>query len=104
MITNCENFPTTVEQGWHHAYVCKIESNKHWSKDFVFQFHIWLHMKHCITENMAMPEVLKKKSHKKAAPLRTLVGLIFTRNKICNKYSIHQGTDGFLSFQAINIA
>jgi len=73
-------------------------------KILFFQFHIWLHMKHCITENMAMPEVLKKKSHKKAAPLRTLVGLIFTRNKICNKYSIHQGTDGFLSFQAINIA
>ena len=44
------------------------------------------------------------KSYKKEAPLRTLVGLIFARNKICSNYSINQGFDEFVSFQAMNIA
>jgi len=45
-----------------------------------------------------------KKSHDKAALLRTLVGLIFARNKISRNYSINQGFDGFVFFEAINIA
>jgi len=33
---------------------------------------------------LAKPEILKKKSHENTAPMRTLVGLIFARNKICS--------------------
>jgi len=72
-------------------------------KILFFEFRVWLHMKHCITETMAIQK-FKNKTHEKPAPLRTLVGLIFTRNKICSNYSISQGIDGFISFQAMNIA
>jgi len=37
--------------------------------------------------NIAGSEILKKKSQEKAAPLRTLVGLIFERNKICSAFT-----------------
>jgi len=42
-----------------------------------------------------------------AAPLRSLVGVTFARNKnrnMSSKYSINQGIDGFPTFQAMNTA
>jgi len=37
-------------------------------------------------------------------PLKTLVGLIFKRNKNLSEYSINQGVDGSKTFQAMNNA
>jgi len=66
------------------AFDCKFIKSKATSIDQItlfFQFRVWLHIKHCIIENIARPEIIKKKSHEKAAPLRTLVGLIFKRKQ-----------------------
>ena len=43
----------------------------------------------------------ERKSCEKPAPLRTLVGLIFERNKNRSKYTINQGVDVLKTFQAI---
>ena len=53
---------------------------------------------HGMTQDTNLKE---KTSHKNEAPLTTLVGLIFTRNKLCSNYSISQGIDGLISFQAM---
>jgi len=46
----------------------------------------------------------RKTSCEKSAPLRTLVGLIFERNKNRSRYRINQGIDGLKTFQAMNHA
>jgi len=56
-------------------------------------------------ETIARPEILKRKSHEKAAPLRTLQGLFdFRKEQNLPKCSINQVFNGFKTFQAINYA
>jgi len=77
---------------------------EHWTKVFVFStlcwfaHEIWQRWSGWLDTNWK-----EKASHKKAASFTKLVGLFFARNKLCSNYSIRQGVDRFISFQAIKI-
>jgi len=79
-------------------------SYEHWTNVFVFSTlclfarEIWQLWSDWYGTNSK-----EKTSHRKAALLTTLVGLIFSRNKLCSNYSISQGIGGFISFQTMKI-
>jgi len=59
-----------------------------------FSYSNWAGLTLWASLKILKQQALRKKCDKRVLPLRTLVGLIFTRNNICSKYSISQTVDG----------